>query len=301
MSDTFEGSVVIVTGASSGIGRAMAIQLAEQGAHLALAARSAERLGAVAGECNSRGAQTLVVPTDVTAPEQCKQLIANTVGHFSRLDMLVNNAGITMAFRFEDLSDLNIADRIIRVNYLGSVYCTHYALPHLKQSRGRIVGVASLTGKTGVPLRTLYAASKHAMTGFFDSLRIELMDSGISVTMIYPDFVQTDVRERALGPDGKPVGIDPTNGKLMTADDCARLTLSAAADRRRELIMGARGRVGLLIKTIAPSVTDWIARRAIERTRISQSRAGAPLAEAGAKRGASVTTHQPHERGPTQP
>jgi NAD(P)-dependent dehydrogenase (short-subunit alcohol dehydrogenase family) len=242
----FHNNVIVITGASRGIGREIALQLAGQRAQLVLAARGTDQLETVAGHCRDRGADVLAEPTDVSDPDQCRRLIAKAVGHFSRLDTLVNNAGVTMAFRFEQLEDLTLAEHIVRVNYLGSVYCTHYALPHLKQTRGRIVGVASLTGKTGVPMRSLYAASKHAMAGFFDSLRIELVESGITVTMIYPDFVES-------------------------AEDCARRVVRAAAERKREVIMGFRGKMGLLLKAVAPGVVDGIARRAIQQVQFTAS------------------------------
>ena len=128
--------------------------------------------------------------------------IRRTVEHYARLDMLVNNAGMTMHANFEDVRDPGIFEKLMRVNYLGSVYCTYYALPYLKHTEGRIIGISSLTGKTGVPTRSGYAASKHAMAGFFDSLRIEAAPSRVSVTMIYPGFVATAVRAQALGVDG---------------------------------------------------------------------------------------------------
>jgi short-subunit dehydrogenase len=157
---------------------------------------------------------------------------------------------------------------MMRVNYMGSVWCTHAALPHLKRSRGRIVGVSSLTGLTGVPTRSAYAASKHAMRGFFDAIRIELADEGISVTMIYPGFVSTGIRTRAYGPDGKPLVANPVHeAEVMTPEECARLTVAAMAGRWREVVMTARAKVGQWIKLIAPGVVDRIARNAIERGR----------------------------------
>jgi short-subunit dehydrogenase len=156
----------------------------------------------------------------------------------------------------------------MKVNYLGAVYCTHYALPHLRASRGRLVSVASLAGRTGVPTRTGYAASKHAMMGFFDSLRIELADTGVTVTMILPGFVSTGIRENATGPDGKPIQVSPVKeGEVMGVEECARITLKAVEARRREVVMTARGRIGLFLKLLAPGLVDRIARRAIETGR----------------------------------
>lgn len=268
----FRGRAVVLTGASSGIGRAMARQLAEQGAWLALAARSTGELDAAAAECRTvgaaAGARAVAVPTDVAVEAECRALVERAVAEFGRLDVLVCNAGISMWARFDELRELRGLERIMQVNYFGAVYCTHAALPHLKRSRGQIVAVSSLTGKTGVPTRTGYAASKHAMAGFFDSLRIELADEGVGVTVVYPGFVATGVRRHAVGPDGRPLGTSPVQeSRVMTADACARLALAAAARRRRELVMTARGRVGQWLRLVAPGVTDAIARRAIARGR----------------------------------
>ena len=263
----FGGSVVVLTGASRGIGRAMALQLAEQGARLALAARGGgAQLGDLAAACERRGGAAVAIPTDVADERQCAALVARAVEAFGRIDTLINNAGISMWAPFEEVTDLSIFERILRVNYLGSVYCTWYALPHLKQSRGRIVAVSSLTGKTGVPTRSGYAASKHAMNGFFDTLRIELLGSGVSVTVACPDFVATEIRERAFGADGAPLGASPVaESKVMTAETCARLILEGAARRKRELILSGRGKLGLWLKLLAPGLVDRIARKAIRQ------------------------------------
>lgn len=266
--NSFRNNVVILTGASRGIGREMAFQLADQGAWLALAAREAGALEEVAEECRHRGARAVAIPADVGEEAQCAALVARAVEEFGRADTLINNAGIGMWARFDEVRDLSIFERILRVNYLGSVYCTWHALPHLKRTRGRIVGVSSLTGKTGVPTRSAYAASKHAMAGLFDSLRIELAGTGVTVTMVYPGFVATEIRERAFGADGKPLGASPVReSEVMTAETCARLILEAAARRRRELVMTRRGKIGMWLKVLAPGLVDRIARRAIEQGR----------------------------------
>ena len=166
---------------------------------------------------------------------------------------------------FDDVTDLSIFEKIMRTNYLGSVYCTHYALPHLKASRGQIVSVSSLTGKNGVPTRSGYAASKHAMVGFFDTLRIELGDDGVDVTMIYPDFVATETRARAFGADGKPLGKSPVReDEIMTVEQCVDLMLPAIQKRKRELVMTLRAKVGQYIKPFAPKLIDNVARKAIQ-------------------------------------
>jgi len=262
----FQDNVVVLTGASAGIGRELALQLAEAGAWLSLGARNRERLEAVATECREHGGRVLVVPTDVAEEAQCQALIERTVQEFGRIDTLINNAGISMWSLFEAMESLEPFHAIMQVNYFGSVYCTYHALPYLKATGGRIVGVCSLTGKTGVPTRSGYAASKHAMAGFFDTLRIELAGSGVTVTMAYPDFVATEVRQRAFGADGQPLGESPVQeGKIMSAATCARQIVHAAAHRRREIIQSRRGRLGQWLKAFAPGLVDRIARRAIER------------------------------------
>lgn len=261
-------NIVVITGASKGIGAELARQLAAKGACLALAARNEAELESVAEACRAKGAKVIAVKADVAVEEDCRNLMASTVLAFGRIDTLVNNAGATMWAKFEDIADLSILQRIMQVNYMGSVYCTHYALRYLRMTRGRIVGISSLAGRTGVPTRTGYAASKHAMTGFFDSLRIELDGSGVSVTMIYPGFVATGIRENASGPDGKPIAVSPVKeGEVMGVEECARIIVAAIEERRREVVMTARGKMGLWLKLFAPGLIDRIAKRAIETGR----------------------------------
>ncbi|HEX7973167.1 MAG TPA: SDR family oxidoreductase [Anaerolineales bacterium] len=266
--DVFHENVVVLTGASRGIGRALARALAGRGAWLALAARDIARLEQVAEECRGLGGRAFALQTDVCDQTQCQRLIARSVNEYGRIDTLINNAGVTMWARFEDLQDLAPLETVMRTNYFGSVYCTYAALPYLKRAHGRIVAISSLAGKSGIPTRSGYAASKHAMQGFFDSLRIELAGYGVSVTIVCPDFVASEARGRAFGPDGAPLGKSPVQeSKVMTAETCARLTLKAAARRQREEIMGLRGKAGMWLKMIAPGLVDRIARRAIERGR----------------------------------
>ena len=267
-SDTFREKVVVLTGASSGIGRQMAYQLAERGAWLSLAARNVERLNEVAEICRLRGGRALVVPTDVRERVQCQELVTATIKEFGRIDMLCNNAGITMWARFDEMQTFEPFNQIMQVNYFGSLYMTHYALPHLKRGKGRILVISSVAGKTGVPLRSGYVASKHALIGFFDALRIELEDSEVSVTIVLPDFVATETRMRAFGADGQPMQRSQIReDKVMTVETCARMTINAAAKRKREVILSNRGKIGQWIKLIAPGFIDKIAARAIQRGR----------------------------------
>jgi short-subunit dehydrogenase len=260
--------VIAITGASKGIGAELARQLAATGARLVLAARGEKELEEVAAQCRKAGASVVTVRADVTQDRDCQAIVSGAVVAFGRLDVFVNNAGATMWSRFEDLHDVSILRAIMEVNYMGAVYCTKHALPHLRDTKGLIVGISSLAGRTGVPTRTGYSAAKHAMTGFFDSLRIELDGSGVDVTMIYPGFVATGLRENAAGPDGKPVQVSPVKeGEVMGVEDCARRIVTAIARREREVVMTARGKIGLFVKLFAPSLVDRIAKRAVETGR----------------------------------
>ena len=260
----FQGNVVIITGASSGIGRELAYQLADQGAYLSLGARDQQRLQAVAAQCQARGGRVIITPTDVTDQAQCQILIKKTVQEFGRIDTLVNNAGISMRALFEELGDLSILEQLMQVNYFGSVYCTHYALPYLKETKGRIVVVASLTAIYGVPTRIGYAASKHAVKGFFDSLRIELADSNVTVTISYPDLVATENRQRALGADGQPIGDSPFDEhKVMRVERCVQLLVKAMEGRKREDRQTWKAKLGPWLKLIAPGLVDRIALKAV--------------------------------------
>jgi short-subunit dehydrogenase len=266
--DTFAGKTVLITGASEGIGRALALALAGEAAQLSLNARSAARLEETAGECRAHGAQVLALPGDVARQADCAMLVSRTLERFGGLDVLVNNAGITMWSRFDALSDLTVFERLLAVNYLGAVYATAAALPHLKHSRGLIVAVASLAGLTGVPERTGYAASKHALVGFFESLRIELRGSGVDVTIVAPDFVVSEIHRRALGPDGAPLGVTPMQeSRIMSAERCAELIVAAMRRRQRLLITSGRGRLGRWARLLAPGLVDGIAARAIRERR----------------------------------
>jgi NAD(P)-dependent dehydrogenase (short-subunit alcohol dehydrogenase family) len=262
----FRDNVVILTGASSGIGKELALLFAGRGARLTLAARNEPALHAVAAECRARGGSALVVRTDVTDKVQCRRLIDQTVQAHGRIDTLVNNAGIGMWARVDQMQDPSAFERVMQVNYLGSAYCTYYALAYLKQTRGRIVAVSSLAGKTGVPARSGYAASKHALVGFFDSLRIEVAPAGVTVTLAYPDFVATGARFRNLGADGQPVvNAPPYAENTMTGEACARLIMRGIARRQREVFVNARGRLSPFAKLLAPTLVDRAARRATEK------------------------------------
>jgi NAD(P)-dependent dehydrogenase (short-subunit alcohol dehydrogenase family) len=265
------GLTAIVTGASGGIGEQLAVQLAAGGAHLALVARRAEELERVADLCRAAAPQgsnptITTIACDVTDMAACQAMVAESVRRLGRLDVLVNNAGQGMWGRADAMKDLSVYETMLRVNYLSVVWVTLAALPHLKATRGRILGVGSVSGKTGVPLRSGYAAAKHAMTGFLDTLRIELdLDgSGVSVTMIHPGFVYTGSQARNLGADGKALGampVRPAGG--IEPDECARLLLDGGLARRRDVYPGARAKLVVFLKLLLPSYVDGMVSRAI--------------------------------------
>ena len=264
----WRGQVVVLTGASLGIGAEVARTLAGHGARLVLAARDAARLQLVADACRQQGAEVELVPCDITDESQCRSLIDRAVARFGRIDALICNAGQAMWARADEVADWRIFERLVQVNYLGAVYCALAALPHLKASRGRLVAVSSLAGKTGVPMRTGYSAAKAALNAFCDSLRIELAGSGVSVTVVCPGFVGTGSRARNLGVDGKPLGRSPVSeAAMMTVAECTRQLLDAAERRDRELVMTARARLGMWLKLLLPSLVDRMASRAMERGR----------------------------------
>ena len=264
----FANKTIIITGASEGIGRALALELAPQAPRLVLAARNRERLESLAKECEAAGVTTLVCRCDITGKADCETLVRNSIDRFGQIDILVNNAGATMWAEFSEVSDLLVFRELMDINYLGAVYCTHFALPYLLESRGLIVAVASLAGLTGVPSRTGYAASKHAMVGFFDSLRIELRTTGVGVCIIAPDFVVSQIHRRARKGDGEIMGDTPMQeARIMSAEDCAALIAGAMRKRQRLLITSVRGKLGRWLKLIAPALIDRIAERAIRLRR----------------------------------
>ena len=255
---------VVITGASSGIGAELARQLAAKRCRLALSARRAEMLEDVAKQVRAAGGEAVAIQADVAEEVDCRVLVEKAVAAFGGLDVLVCNAGISMFSRFDEVKDLGLYERLMRVNYLGAVWCTAHALPHLKASRGAVVAVSSQLGKVAAPTRTGYCASKFAMQGFFDSLRIEVARDGVQVTVACPGIVHTDVRAAALGPDGKPRGessIEETGE--MSVEECARLIVRAVERGKREERMTFKGRIAPLMTALAPGMVDRIASRTI--------------------------------------
>ena len=262
------GKVALITGASAGIGETLSLELARRGMKVALAARGKDKLEEVAARCRGLGVDAIAIPTDVADMAQCQRFVDQSFAHFGRIDLLVNNAGLGMWARVAEIprgDALSIFETLMRINYLGPVWTTHAALPALVESRGLVVAISSLTGKVGVPTRSGYAASKHAMQGFFDSLRIELDDTGVAVSVISPGFVDTEIRARGFGPDGKPRGESPRDESKdnMSVEDCVARIVKAIERREREVVMTAKGKVGQWVRLVAPGLVDKLAKNAV--------------------------------------
>lgn len=254
----FKGQTVVITGASSGIGRALAYEFAGRGANVVLGARHEEQLKSIAADLERFGIRTAVCATDVTKADDCRRLIDTAVEHFGGIDILICNAGISMRALFDDV-ELEVLHRLMDVNFWGTVYCTKFALPYIQQSHGSIVGVSSVAGLHGLPGRTGYSASKYAMTGFLDTIRIENRRKGVHVMVACPGFTATNVRFAALTADGSCQGATPRKEeKMMTAEEVARQIANGIARHKRLLLMEFEGRATHFIKKFSPRFLDMM-------------------------------------------
>lgn len=263
----FAGKSVVITGASSGLGEALALALAHRGARLSLAARNREALDALAARCRDLGGRAAPFPVDVTDEAQCAALIEQALATYGALDVLVVNAGVDMMARLDTVTDPGLLERVLAVNFFGAVYPAHYALAALRQSHGLIVVMSSVAGLTGVPTRTGYAASKHALIGYFESLRIELMPDGVDVLIAALDYVATGLHQRALREDGRTYGdthnLDYT--RIMQTDSATDILVSAMAARKRMALSSLRSIAGRYVRPLLPTLVDWMTNRAIEK------------------------------------
>ena len=253
---TFRDKVVIVTGASSGIGEGLAREFAARGAKVVLGARSLQKLEAIAAEIRARGGTAACCACDVVEPDDCRRLVDTAVQTFGGLDVLVCNAGLSMRALFDDV-DLAVLHRLMDVNFWGTVNCCKYALPYLQASKGSIVGISSVAGLHGLPGRTGYSASKYAMTGFLETLRIENLKKGLHVMIACPGFTASNVRFSALTADGSQQGETPRDeARMMTAAQVARIVARGILRRKRLCLMEAEGRATHFVKKFAPAFLD---------------------------------------------
>lgn len=261
--------VIIITGASEGIGAEMARQLAARyrgQLALVLAARNLSSLQEVANQCRAFDSQCLVIKTDVGVEAECRQLIKASVEQFGRIDVLINNAGKSAQALLADVEDLSWYQELMRINFWGSIWCTHAALPYLRQSRGQIVAVSSLAGLIGVPGRTAYSATKFAMNGFFESLRSELAESGVKVMLAYPGVVATRIRYNGFNAEGVAAGSSGLKeDQAMSVEQCAALILQGMDRGAREVVMTAQGKLGRWLKLLMPGLVDKMAMAALKK------------------------------------
>lgn len=251
--------VVVITGASSGIGKACAIEFAKRGAHLVLAARQYVKLCEITQEIHEKyKVKTLAVQTDVSKEQDCKELISQTISTMGRIDILINNAGISMRALFKDL-DLEVLKQVMDINFWGTVYCTKYALQEILNTDGSIVGISSIAGFKGLPGRTGYSASKFAMNGFLEALRIENLKNNLHVMLACPGFTASNIRNVALNSEAKSQGESSMEeDKMMTAADVAIRIVDGVAQRKRQLIMTGQGKLTVLMQKFFPKWLDHL-------------------------------------------
>ncbi len=254
MSSYFENKVVAVTGGSEGIGKALVAALLEKGAKVATCARNYDKLYQL--QAAFQGKPLMVHTADVSNEDDCKNFIAQTVKSFGTIDILINNAGISMRALFAEL-DLQTLRKVMDINFWGTVYCTKYALPYITQNKGTVVGVSSVAGFRGLPGRTGYNASKFAVQGFLESLRTELLHTSVNIMWVCPGYTASNIRNAALTKDGSAQGFTTFDeSKLMSAEECAAITLEAIAKRQRTLIYTLEDKRTVLINKFFPKLTD---------------------------------------------
>ncbi|HEX3009873.1 MAG TPA: SDR family oxidoreductase [Bacteroidales bacterium] len=251
-----QDKVVVITGASSGIGLACAKEFASRKYSVVLAARNIQKLTEIENEIKVSNPNILVVPTDVTKEEDCKNLIDATIGRFKTIDILINNAGISMRALFETV-DLKVIKQLMDVNFWGAVYCTKYALPFILKNKGSVVGVSSIAGYKGLPARTGYSASKFALQGFLDTLRVENLKNDLHVMIVAPGFTASNIRKTALDGAGHEQGESPLEeGNLMSAEEVAVHIYKGIQRRKRSIVLTLQGKLVLLFNKFCPRLLD---------------------------------------------
>lgn len=266
------GSVIILTGASEGIGRALAHQYAKHGTSpkpkLVLVARNQQRLEELSNELKDQGLESIVISGDVSNRLDCETIVNKTIEHFDRIDVLINNAGITLWANFESTTGLDTSEKVMAVNFNSVLYMTHYALPHILKTKGHLVAVSSVSGFLGVPGHAVYGASKHAIHGFYDSLRLELKEKGVDVSIVAPDFIQTEIHFRGLDGSGKPMGKRLGNDIAMDADKCANIMYRGISKRQRLIITSTRGKFAYPLRGVVPEVIDALALKSRDKHKL---------------------------------
>lgn len=248
--------VIIITGASSGIGKAMALDAAKRGAKIVLAARNESKLMEVQQQIENLGAESITVKCDVSIEEDCKNMVDTSLEKFQKVDILINNAGISMRAILEETETQVIRD-VMEINFFGTLNCTKHALKPILTQKGSIVGVSSIAGYKGLPGRTGYSASKFAMQGFLEALRIENIKKGLHVMIACPGFTASNIRNTALGKDGKVQGETPRDEqKMMSAEEVAKRILDGIEKRKHTLTMTFNGKMTVFLNKFFPKLVD---------------------------------------------
>lgn len=248
--------VVIITGGSSGIGKALALHFGQKGSKVVITGRNEDKLNEVAQELDAQQTENLCLRLDVAVEEDHKKMVKATLKSFGRVDILINNAGISMRALFEDI-DLKVFKQVMDINFNGTLYATKYCLPHILKSQGSIVGISSINGYRGTPARTAYTASKYAMNGFFEALRTELLHQGVHVLVACPGFTSSNIRNAALTADGSQQGASPRDeGKMMSAEEVAQGIYKAVRKRKRDVIFTTQGRLAVFLNKWMPAKMD---------------------------------------------
>jgi len=258
----FRDKTILITGGSSGIGRAAALRLAGYGANVVVAARNKKALDDVVLEANGQEGKIVAVPTDVMEAEQCRQAVEETVAHFGRLDILVCSAGLSLRAYFAG-SDLEALERVMCVNFFGTLYMTHYGLPHIKRTKGSLVALSSLTGIRGIPSYAIYGASKFAVQGLYESLRLELKRDGVHVGVMAPGFVDTPLRSHVLNRDGRPWDEPPPPPfRIWPVEKCVDRLIRLIVRRRAQSNLPAFiGPLLLLDRLVGSWIGNFVLRR----------------------------------------
>jgi short-subunit dehydrogenase len=255
----FKNKVVAVTGGSEGIGKALIDEFIQRGAKVATCGRNPDKLYDLRVQHSNDFLYTVVA--DVSNENDCKNFIESTINTFGDIDVLINNAGISMRALVAD-TDLSTLKKVMDINFWGTVYCTKFALESIIKTKGIVVGVSSVAGYRGLPGRSGYSASKHAINGWLEALRTEVMNYGVHVMWVCPGFTTSNIRNAALNKDAKPQGESPLNEKkLMSAEECARHIIKAIEKRKRTLVLTFEGKQTIFMNKFFPGWADKLVRK----------------------------------------
>lgn len=259
MANYFTNKVVAITGGTDGIGKALLNALISRGAKVSTCGRNPDKLYNLQVQNAGKVLHTIVA--DVSKEEDCKTFIESTINTFGSIDILINNAGISMRALVKD-TDITTLKKVMDINFWGTVYCSKFALNEIIRSKGTIVGVSSIAGYRGLPGRSGYSASKHAVNGWLEALRTELLEEGVNVMWVSPGFTTSNIRNAALDKDAKPQGESPMDeDKMMSADVCATHIIKAIEKRKRTLVLTFTGKRAVFMNRFFPKLADKFVRK----------------------------------------